>query len=296
MNDVSVRTPVPVGTIVVGVDAHDTWQGAVDWAADQALLERRPVTLVHVADTQEQLWHDAQGHERRIGVEPATTTAEQVLGLAAARVRSRAPGVPVHAVRHTGGVRGTLHAVARDAHLLVVGSRQRRTLWSTLFGTSGSSIAHRPPCPTVVAHVAHHVRPRQGVLVGIDDTDHSRAPLRFAFQQASWRGLPLEIVHVALEPTYGATHDEPEQQLEMAEAIAGLREEFPDVAVHTTIARGDPSEGLLRAGRDKHLVVVGAHHRRPMSELQFGSVVAPVVERATCPVAVVPHQGARVGS
>lgn len=295
MNDDFGRPTIPPGTIVVGIDAHDTWHDALDWATDQAVLERRAVTLVHVADSREQLWRDATGHERRIGVDPSPTVAELLLEMARAHVATRAPGVPLHLVRDAGGVRTALYAVARDAHLLVVGARQRRTAWSVLFGTVGTSVAHHPPCPTVVVHSPQRAGERHGILVGIDDTDHSRAALRFGFQQASWRRLPLSIVHVALEPTYGEARDEPEQQLEVAEAIAGLGEEFPDVVVQTTIARGDPSAGLLRASRGEHLIVLGTHHRRPMSQLQFGSVVAPVVERATCPVAVVPDSPARVG-
>lgn len=288
MNDDFGRQNLATGTIVVGVDAHDTWQDAVDWATDQAALEGRAVTLVHVAEAAEQIWHDPDGRERRIGVPPGPGVAGLLLEQARARATTRQPDVAVRATLCSGGVRDSLHIAARDAHLLVIGARQHRTLWSVLFGTVGSAVAKRPPCPTVVVHNVHPGTEGRGVLAGIDDTEHSRAVLRFAFQQASWRHLPLSIVHVALAPTYGEPTDESEQHLEMAEAIAGLGEEYPDVTVRTTIARGEPSYALLRASRAMHLAVLGAHHRHPTSELRFGSVVAPVVERATCPVAVVP--------
>lgn len=280
--------------IVVGLDAHDTWQEAVDWAADQAALENRAVTLVHVADSADELWHDSSGPERRLGVVQTPTVGELVLDRARSRVAERAPGVPVHAVLRGGGIRDELHAMAQDAHLLVVGSRQRRTLWSRVAGTIGSSVARRPPCPVVVVHGMHPGEVRRGVLVGIDDTEHAVTALRFAFRQASSTGRPLTVVHVAPEPTYGTPTDEDEQELTVSEAVAGLREEFPDVPVRTTVERGDPSTVLLDRGRRMHLIVLGAHHRRPIAQLLLGSVVEPVVERATCPVAVVPDEAIEV--
>ncbi len=277
-------------TIVVGVDAHDTWQDAVDWAADQAAREGRALTLVHVADPAEELWHDPAGHERRLGVPQTATAAERLLEQARDRVAERAPTVDVHAVLRGGAVRSELHAMAHDADLLVVGARRHRTFWERLVGTIGSSVAKSPPCPAVVVHGVHPGEVRRGVLVGIDDTEHALPALRFAFRQASLTGQPLAVLHVAPEATYGTPSDEAEQRLAVSEAVAGLREEFPDVAVRTTVERGDPSRVLLASARAMHLVVLGTHHARPLPELLLGSVVSPVVEQATCPVAVVPDQ------
>ncbi|GAB6987694.1 universal stress protein [Nocardioides pyridinolyticus] len=283
--------------IVVGLDTHDTWQDAVDWAADQAARENRALTLVHVADSAEELWHDASGHERRIGVVQIQTAGELVLDRARTRVAERTPGVPVHVVLRGGGVRDGLHAVAQGAHLLVVGSRRHRTLWSRLAGTRGAAVTRRPPCPAVVVHAVHPGEVRRGVLVGIDDTEHAAAALRFAFRQASLTGRPLTVVHVAPEAVYGAPTDEDDQQLSVAEAVAGLREQFPDVPVRTTVERGDPAAVLLGCGRRMNLIVLlGAQHRRPVVEVLLGSVVGPVVDRATCPVAVVPDEALAAGS
>ena len=277
-------------TIVVGVDAHDTWQDAVDWAADQAAREGRTLTHVHVADPAGELRHDPDGHERRVGVPPAATVSARLLEEARTRVAQRAPDVPVHAVLRGGAVRTELHAVARDAELLVVGARRHRTLWERLVGTIGSSVTKRPPCPAVVVHAVHPGEVRRGVLAGIDDTEHALPALLFAFRQASMTGRPLTVVHVAPEPTYGTPSDEAQRRMAVSEAVAGLREQFPDVPVQTRVERGDPSRVLLEAGRAMHLIVLGSHHPRPLPELLLGSVVSPVVERATCPVAVVPDQ------
>lgn len=273
-------------TIVVGLDAHDGWEQTVDWAADEAAREGGAITLVHVTSVAEELWHDPAGRDQRPGPHPLTT-AELLLDRARARVAARRPGVPVQAVLRRGGVRDELHATARDARLLVVGSRRHRTVWSRLFGTTGSSLTRRPPCPAVVVHQMHPGEVRRGVLVGVDGTEHSLPALRFAFRQASSTHRPLTVVHVA--PALGGDRTgRSDHRRMLAEAVAGFREEFPDVPVTSTVEDGDPVPVILRAGRAMHLIVLGAHHHRPASELLLGSVVAPIVERATCPVAVVP--------
>jgi nucleotide-binding universal stress UspA family protein len=75
--------------------------------------------------------------------------------------------------------------------------------------------------------------------------------------QASLRDLPLTILSVA------------DDGLAVAEAVAGLAEKFPDVRSRTVV--GDPADESARMD----LVVVAVAH-------------AGVVERAECPVAVVP--------
>lgn len=288
MNEEIQDPVVPVGTIVVGVDTHDTWQDAADWAAGQAVLDGRGVTLVHVADTTEEVWHDTGGHDTRIGLARAPSAPELVLEQARTRVVARAPRLAVHTVLRGGGVRGALHEVAQDAHLLVVGARRHRTLWSRLFGSVGSGVVRRPPCPAVVVHTTNPGLVHRGVLAAIDDTERSAAVLDFAFRHASQRALPLTLLHVAPEPTYGPPEDDPEERRYLAEAVAGRREIWPDVHVQTIVRRGDPTAEVLDAGRRMNLIVLGVHEGRSLADLLLGSVVSPVVEQADCPVAVVP--------
>jgi hypothetical protein len=37
----------PTGTIGIGIDGSSASNGSLDWAIHQALLERRPLTLLH---------------------------------------------------------------------------------------------------------------------------------------------------------------------------------------------------------------------------------------------------------
>ena len=104
--------------IVVGLDAEGHWQPTVAWAAAQAVREHRAITLVHVTDTVEELWHDTSGRDRRLGVTHAGGAGEQVLEQAQAQILQRAPDVAVRGVLRGGGVRQELHTMARDARML----------------------------------------------------------------------------------------------------------------------------------------------------------------------------------
>jgi nucleotide-binding universal stress UspA family protein len=190
---------------------------------------------------------------------------------------------------HTGSPPGVLAAAAAEAHLLVIGARDHRWLWARVFGTVGTTIARRPPCAVVVVHDGHPGRVRRGVLVGVDDTAFSQPALRFAFQQASLHGWPLTVLHVAPDGLIDQRPDDRElERFHLASALAGETEMFPDVNVTASVVRGEPATCLLRAGAAMNLVVVGAHHGRPASDLLRGSVVVPVVERARSDVAIVP--------
>ena len=67
-----------------------------------------------------------------------------------------------------------------------------------------------------------------------------------------------------------------------------MSEKYPDVHVTTRVAKGYPDEVLVGLGERMDLVVTGTHHASRTRRAVFGSVSIDVVERATCPVAVVP--------
>lgn len=280
------------GAVVVGLDGRDHWSRTLDWAVDQAVLEHRPLTVVHAVEAAEELWHDPQGHDTRIGVAAGPAPAQLLLDRARARALARAPGLAVHGVLQSGGTRDVLATAAADAHLLVAGARGHRGPWARLLGSAGTALARRPPCAVVVVHQDHPGRVHSGVVAGVDDTEHSQSALRFAFEQASEHRWPLTVVHVTPQVRPEPRGDRPETRpdLPLATALAGAVEDFPDVPVRTLVEHGDPAGRLLRVGRSANLIVVGAHHGRPISDVLLGSVVRPVVGRAECPVAVVPQR------
>lgn len=287
------------GTIVVGVDASESGNRALLWAAEQAALESRDLTLVHVTrpiSTSEMGWmisaqvpftevRDAQVAEGRDLLDEATE-----------RVRMRAPGGVVHPVLMVGDARQVLLDLSRDAHLLVLGSRGRGQVKSLLLGSVSVAISRYASCPVVVVRPHRPGEVRRGVLVGTDGSRVTLPTLEFAYREASLRKLPLTVLYCVWNlpdinlPRGILPDDTPgleEHRLVLAESVGGMSEKFPDVRVRLRIGHGLADECLAEASRTMDLVVVGRHGSSAVDGVGLGSFAPTVVEHSAGPVAVV---------
>ena len=74
----------------------------------------------------------------------------------------------------------------------------------------------------------------------------------------------------------------------LAEHLAGLLVQYPDVRVTREVIHSlDPAGTLLELSRHAQLVVVGSRGRGGITRLLLGSVSQALVNRGSCPVAVV---------
>ena len=295
-----MTTTIPAGTVTVGLDGSLSAGRALGWAIDQAVLEHRPLTLVHAIAPEGAVWLDPEGRDHRIGVESTRTEGDELIRLAREEVARRAPGLEVHEVLRVADPRDLLLEHSGRAAMVVLGSRGRGPVRSLLLGSVGVAVTRHARCPVVVHRPGNPGLVRHGIVVGVDGTPTSRAPLEFAYRQASLRDLPLTVMHCFWNPaaTLAGVSQElrraeelEEQRLVLAEAVSGMAEKFPDVRVHAEVARGLADDLLVRTGERMNLVVVGAHHGGAAAEVIFGSVAASVVEHANGPVAVVPVAG-----
>ncbi|MEQ4497520.1 universal stress protein [Nocardioides kribbensis] len=289
---------VPPGSIVVGVDGSETAAQALVWACDQADLEQRPLTLVHVL---EPVQVPASGMYATTAIDYGLLLDQvreggaALLAAAEATAHERAPGVVVHRVMSSADPRGVLLGLSRQAAMVVLGSRGRGPLRSLLLGSVSVSVSKHASCPVVVRRPDHPQRPRTGVLVGVDGTARSLPAVEFAFRMASFRGRPLIVQHsyfdateaLAIQRGLPAPELADEQAL-VAESLAGMAEKFPEVDVEVRLGRGFADHNLVEASRDADLVVVGHQVDGPLEDLLYGSVAPIVVEHALGAVAVVP--------
>lgn len=267
------------GSIVVGVDGSEHSDRAVRWAAEQAHLERRPLVAVAVDDPDE---------------------GEITVGNAVIAARGEFPFVEAVGLVVPGDPREVLLELSHAAHLLVLGSRGRGTVRSTLLGSVSVAVTQASACPVVVCRPPH-AGPGDGVVVGADGTPESLPVIEFAFAQASLRDLPLTVLHCFWDVVAAAAgfreasgevlndpHLEEERAL-LAQSVAGLSEKYPDVEVTRMLRHGLVDEALNRHGRSWDLLVVGHHPMTTPRRLVLGSIASAVLERARSTVAVVPE-------
>lgn len=285
------------GTIVVGVDGSTSSAKALDWAVDQAVAEHRALSLVHASGTVTPAYHDAAIISPRDVEHALHEQGEQVLAEAREAAARRAPDLEVDTTFEIADPRDVLLRRSRDAAMVVLGSRGRGHLRSLLLGSVGVALARHASCPVVIHRPSRGDHARRGILVAADAREESQPALEFAYRQAELTGLPLTVAHCYWD-VYAATTraqlvderttDVEQERLALAEALAGMREKYPDVHVHSELVRGLPEQALADIGERMDLVVVGAHQGSRGQQFMFGSVSVTVVEHATGPVAVVP--------
>ena len=285
------------GTIVVGVDGSESSNRALAWAIDQANAERCAVTLAHAIHWVTPAYTDAAIDNPVVARSSLLAGGRKLLDAARNEVAATAPDLEVHEVLEFLDPRAMLLELSKDAEMMVLGSRGRGHIRSLLLGSVGVALVRHAHCPVVIHRPDTEGTERNGIVVGVEASEECRTLLEFAYREASLRDLPLTVLHcfwdvqAGIAPSgviYESISDLDEERAALGEAMAGMSEKYPDVNVTTRMARGLPHEVLAHLGQSMSLVVVGAHQASRVSQMYFGSVSVALVERATCPVAVVP--------
>ncbi|WP_322778965.1 universal stress protein [Frankia sp. Cas4] len=286
--------------IVVGVDGSPGSVEALRWAWHTAAMHRRSVTamLAWTADGQPRLVHRQVHTADRDGL---TAAAAAVLETALGRLPACDPSPDiVRRVVHEPAPLALL-AASKHALMLVVGSHERGLLHRSLGGTVGRAVVDHGEVPAVVVRGRGFGVPgdRRPVAVGVDGSPSSLAALRWAAREATYRDVPLRVVHalaVASTPypdflaSVGrALVDHANDLLDDALAT-GLRDAPPQLCVSSEVVVDSAARALLLESTTSQLLVVGARGHGGFAELLLGSVGDQCVQHAVCPVAVIrPH-------
>lgn len=291
----STRPPYP-GSVVVGFDGSSSALTAAQWAAAEARSRGRALTLVHA------LVPPVTPGGLGVGLPPSPELVDAMERQAAAELDAvaaqlDAPDLRTHIA--IGAASGVLLEASESADLVVVGSRGRGGFTGLLLGSVGAQVAAHGSCPTVV--IRDVPRPgAAGVVVGLDGSPAAMSALDFAFQAASRSGSRLIAVHAWDVPSYDLIvvpdgpvplplSDVADDEVRLAaEALAGFRDEYPDVTVEERLVRAPAVQALVDASAEASLLVVGTHGRSPALGALLGSVSHGVLHKASIPVAVVP--------
>ncbi|KWX56548.1 universal stress protein [Mycobacterium sp. NAZ190054] len=282
--------------ILVGVDGSSESHAAVRWAAQEAVLRKLPVTLMHVTTPIIVTWpiesvvtsfYDWQEDNARHVVEQSKLTLRDAVH------DVEPPEVRVE-LRHDGVVPELADASAH-ADLLVIGTRGLGPVGGAVLGSVSRALLHHARCPVAVVRegVVRQTDRNLPVLLGVDGSPASEAAIAFAFDEAARRGVDLVALHAWSDaevfPILGAgwhTHEESGHEI-LAERLAGWRERCPDVRVRRRIVCDKPARWLIDESRQSQLVVVGSRGRGGLKGMLLGSVSTSVAEAALAPVVVV---------
>jgi nucleotide-binding universal stress UspA family protein len=285
-------------TIVIGFDGSPGSRSALRWGL--VLAERRgaPVHLIHALEpTTEPL--QVRAPDAGLLADGNDQARDQFEATCSEVLRLH-PRLEITAELVVGGAAAALTEQSRTAALVVIGAHGVRGFRSMVAGPTTMSVATDAQCTVVsVPTREDEVASGTGVIVGVDGSEVSESAIAFAFRHADETGQPLTAVHAWTEPltptslgtAMPALFDPDvyarDQQILLAESLAGWSEKFPEVPVSRQVVNEQPVRALASIAEGAALLVVGCRGLSAVRTVLLGSVSHGVLHLATCPVAVV---------
>jgi nucleotide-binding universal stress UspA family protein len=282
--------------IVVGIDGSANSDAALDWAVAEA--SRRGLRLhlfsagIRKIPGGESIYNDPQ--LSAAVTREALDVADNLLAAASARARKVAADVPITFESAVDRAAGGLVDLSSQADTVVVGRSGHGPMVGALLGSVALQVVTHAQCPVVVVRAPNgDTSGARGVVVGVDGSGVSELALGYAFEQASWRGVRLDVVHAWwTTATSGLTPDIrsdkiSQERLTLSEALVGWSEKYPDVTVRESLPMGPTVLTLTESAENAELLVVGSRGRGGFRSLLLGSVSQGVLAHAPCTVAVV---------
>ncbi|MFI7497983.1 universal stress protein [Streptomyces sp. NPDC049687] len=300
--------------ITVGLDGSPESIAAADWAAREAAQREALLCLVHAQEPLYPVFAPLGGVPAPDTTEVQRTWAAHLLSETETRLAERHPGLKITTRQAEEPAVAALLTAAGDTDLLVLGSRGLGTVAGFLVGSVALGVVARAELPVVLVRGGERAEdehlpdaagagststPYRDVVLGLDLENPGDAVIAFAFEAARRRGAGLRVVHgwnPAAVYGYGAALDAglneelaQEARNGLAEVLRPWRDKFPGAEVREQSVIGGAGRHLAHASRDAALVVVGRKTRRAAIGGHIGPVTHAVLQHASAPVAVVPH-------
>ena len=144
-----------------------------------------------------------------------------------------------------------------------------------------------------------------GIVVGVDESENSKAALRWAIDEARLRNVPVIAVHAWEAPIVPPMMDvgpvPPGPMLDLPEVLQEVRKAAEELAerlvaevagdtsgvdVRPLAVEGRPASALVETAKGADLLVVGSRGLGGFKELVLGSVSHQVASHAPCPVVI----------
>ncbi|MGE0306668.1 MAG: universal stress protein [Acidimicrobiia bacterium] len=263
------------GSAPVGIDAIGVWNYPVVAGAPGAVIPVRPM-----ADQ---------------GADTMRNLQECIDGLGA-----EAKDVPIDTIVAEGGAAQMLCEAAKDADLLVVGTRGSGRIRRLILGSVSNQVIHHSPCPVALIppEAVEALEPSAAggtVIVGVDGSEAAAHALKWAAAEGARRNWPVDVVY-AWEPfvPFGRAGSYVDDDAMAADAQVVLDRVMFDAFggdvpahVHARTAPGDPSQVLVDAAGPSDVLVVGTRGRGGFLGLHLGSVATHCAHHTRSPLVLV---------
>jgi nucleotide-binding universal stress UspA family protein len=135
--------------IIVGVDGSPSSNAALEWAAQEAEIRGSALELIHA-------WNYPNlGYGGYVAVlEDFEKDAAALLDEVVASARKNYPSLKLVSSLIQGPTAQTIMDRAKEADMVVVGSRGRGGFSGLLLGSVGQQLVHHCPAPVVIIHLA----------------------------------------------------------------------------------------------------------------------------------------------
>ena len=286
--------------IVIGVDGSPGSRNAVSWGLARAARRRAPVRLIRAFDPS---MHDVRiGGLSEVGVlGDSFEHVRHQLDATYEAARIVHPELRIIPELIDDSASSALIEASRDADTVVIGAHGVAGFSTMVAGSTTMNVGSHAHCTVVaVPNDESQALNGTGIVVGVDGSEISETAIAHAFREASETGQDLTAVHAWTDPLTPAAIGsgaipglyDPEaytrdQEILLAESLAGWTEKYPDVNVTRQVIHEQPVQALARTAHNARLLVVGCRGHGRIRAMLLGSVSHGVLHLADCPVAVV---------
>ncbi|WP_330230425.1 universal stress protein [Nocardia sp. NBC_00508] len=282
--------------ILAAVDGSASSYHAVAWAAVEATRHRSPLHILTSMAIP-----TGFGPGMSLGeadLELLRGDGERILDEATRVARTAAPAAEPGITSEVTfeSIIPTLIERSQHTRMLVVGSRGLGAFQRGLLGSVSTATTQHARCPVAVIHgtaAIDAVWATKPILVGVDGTDNSALAIELAFEEASLRGVGVVALHAwsdvtGLDLPIGDWADlHRQEQVVLAESLAGYSDKYPDVPVHRIVVVDRPVRSLLEESANAQLVVVGSHGRGGFASMILGSTSNALLHSVEIPLIIV---------
>ena len=265
--------------VAVGVDASTQALAAARYAADFADREKWDLWLVCAYQAP-----SVPAEVFRTFLHASRAEALASLQTLLTKVRI-APHVRLRTMVQQGPATATLTNVSKEVQLLVLGqhhleldgSHQRNHASTVISGAS---------CPVTIVPASWEkgrtaLRP---VFLALDGLTDAHQALALAFDDAASRHASVVALHATPGPQDQTANAE--MMADLAEILAGARQDFPDVPVRTMMLEDAVAPAIIEQSASASVVILGRPHHHHLGSWHW-SVARGVLDEASCPVTVV---------